>query len=395
MLRPLSIALFLMFFSNEPHLQAMQVAAPCLERPVAERPFTLVRLLDVVHSYPPSRAVDLIRTCGVRVPFDKELEASLREAGAEENVVAAVREVAPKPVVVEKKPEPPPPSPATVPAPVTAPSTAPAGPVKGDMRVNPKDDLRYVYIPPGTFRMGCSPGDSACKDNEKPAHDVVISKGFWMGQSHVTVEAYKKYVRSAGKAMPEEPVFLGKKLNLNWSFDSVPMTMVSWAEARSYCEWSGLRLPTEAQWEYAARAGSTGARYAELEEVAWWSGNSGNAAIDAELMWKTDTKNFGKAIAKNGNRPHVVSQKRPNDFKLYDMLGNAWQWTADWFKNSYDGEGLEKDPLGPPGGEYRVLRGGSWYSLSTYVRSSERFRYPPANRFDDAGFRCAGELRVP
>ena len=371
----------------------MQVTAPCLERPVAERPFTLSRLLDAVRNYPAVRAADIIRTCGVRVPFDKELEDALREAGAEDIVVDAVRAEAPKPVVVEKKPEPPPPSP--VPAPVTAAPTAPAGPVKGDIRVNLRDGLRYVYIPPGTFRMGCSPGDRACKDNEKPAHDVLISKGFWMGQSHVTVEAYKKYVRSTGKAMPDEPVVLGKKLNLNWSIDLVPMTMVSWSDARNYCEWSGLHLPTEAQWEYAARAGTTGARYGELEEVAWWSGNSGDKGIDSELIWKTDNPNFGKRITKNGNRPHVVSQKRPNDFKLYDMLGNAWQWTADWFKNSYDGEGLERDPLGPPGGEYRVMRGGSWYSLSNYVRSSERFRYLPASHVDDVGFRCAGELRVP
>ena len=358
-----------------------QTSAPCLERPAADRPYTRVRLLDIVKNQTPVRAEYLIRTCGVRIAFTAELEADLRESGAEEGVVVAVREVAPKPVVavIEKRPEP---------------VAQPVGPVKGEVRVNSKDGLRYVFIPPGTFRMGCSPGDDACQTAEKPAHDVRISKGFWMGQTDVTVEVYKKYIRSTGKSMPDEPVAYDKKLNPNWSNESVPMTMVSWSDSRDYCEWAGLRLPTEAEWEYAVRGGSSSARYGQLDEIAWWGGNSGDKAIDADAIWASDKGNYAKKIVENGGRPHGVAQKRANSFKLYDMLGNVWQWTADWYKAGYD-VGDETDPQGPPGGEFRVLRGGSWVSQSSFVRSSFRGRNQPTYRDGNIGLRCAGDAEPP
>jgi formylglycine-generating enzyme required for sulfatase activity len=424
-LRLLSIAGALLFASCHA-LDASQTAAPCLDRPPAERPYSRVHLIDAVRSQTAVRAEYLIRTCGVKVPFNAELEADLKEAGAEENVIAAVREVAPKPAVVTKKL-----------GPVAAP--APTGPVQGDIRENPKDRLRYAFIPSGTFRMGCSPGDDACRDNEKPAHEVRMSKGFWMGQTDVTVEAYKKYVRATGKSMPVEPVAIGRvgthdgpiesamrlsasccdsrlasvaqiyrgplrqpqpvirgqKLNPDWSIESAPMTMVSWTDARDYCEWSGMRLPSEAEWEYAARAGTAGPRYGELDEIAWWAGNSGDKAIDADDIGKNDQANYGKRIVENGDRPHGVALKRANAFKLYDMLGNVWQWTADWYKGPYESSGFETDPQGPPGGDFRVLRGGSWNLNSSFVCASYRYRNLPTYRFLNIGFRCAGEIRVP
>ena len=366
----------LLFVAYGPQFAFAQTAAPCMDKPMAERTYTRVRLLDIIRNQTPVRAEYLIKTCGVRVVFNNELEADLREAGAEDNVVAAVREVAPKPVV-DKKPEP------------------PAGPVKGDVKVNPKDGLRYVFIPHGTFRMGCSAGDGDCHDDEKPSHDVRISKGFWMGQTDVTVEAYKKYVRESGKSMPDEPVAREKKLNPNWSNDTVPMTMVSWTDSRDYCDWAGLRLPTEAEWEYAARGGSSSARYGELDEIAWWGGNSGDKTFDADGIIKSDSSNYFKKLIENGGRPRGVAQKRANAFKLYDMLGNVWQWTADWYKTPYAGDMLETDPQGPPGGERRVLRGGSWVVNSSYVRSSIRIRGRPAYRNVNVGLRCAGEIHIP
>lgn len=325
---------------------AAQVAAPCLDRPLEDRPYNRDHLLDMVRSQTPRRAEYLIRTCGVSSSFSGELESALQEAGAAANVIAAVREVAPKPVVIEK--------------PKPAPERQP---VQVDIRENPKDRLQYVFIPPGTFRMGCSPGDHECDAGEKPAHDVRISTGFWMGQTDVTVEAYKRFVSASGRSMPNSP-----GTNPTWSDGSVPVTLVSWNEAHDYCGWAGMRLPTDAEWEYAARAGSTDSRYGDLGAIGWYEDNS-------------------------GGRLQRVAQKQPNAFKLYDMLGNVWQWTADWAA-PYENRGGETDPQGPPSGTSRVLRGGCWVSNSSSVRASIRGWNQPSVRFNVNGFRCAGEIRV-
>ncbi len=366
--------------------QQQQQPAPCLARPVADRPYTRVRLFEVVRYEAPVRAEYLIRTCGIRMPFTNELESDLREAGTEENVMSAVRDVAPKPTATP---------PVKQPEPVNPPP--PPGPKVGDFRTNPKDGLRYAYIPPGTFRMGCaSSDDGPCDADEKPAHDVRITKGFWMGQTEVTTEAYKRFVNATGGSMPDkEPESVGRKLNPNWSGDSLPMTMVTWHNARDYCQWAGMGLPTEAEWEYAARAGTTGAHYADLDQVAWYGNNSGDKIIDTQNIWTSDQRNYAKRIGENGNRPRPVGQKKANAFKLYDMLGNVWEWTADWYKDKYNSDSLEVDPDGPPGGESRVLRGGSWVINPAYVRASNRNGYLPTNRNSDFGFRCRGEIRVP
>lgn len=315
-----------------------QVPAPCLDRPLAERPYSRVRLIAVVSDQGPNRAEYLIRACGVRVPFTADLEADLKEAGAEENVIRAVREVAPRP----EPPNPPPEATA------------------GQIATNSKDGLRYVHIPPGRFKMGCSDGDSDCFSDEQPAHEVRITKGFWIGQTEVAVEAYKRYADSTSRSLPYEAKLL----------DGNPMTDVSWTESRNYCEWAGLRLPTEAEWEYAARAGSGALRYGPIEDIAWYNDNS-------------------------GRRSHAVAQKQANAFKLYDMIGNVLEWTADWYQDSYYAEGPRDDPQGPQSGELRVLRGGSWSNPPRMTRLSNRDRGRPSGRSNAIGFRCVGEKIVP
>jgi formylglycine-generating enzyme required for sulfatase activity len=258
------------------------------------------------------------------------------------------------------------------------------------VNVNAKDGLKYVWIPPGTFTMGCSPGDSECDGDEKPAHQVTVSKGFWMGQTTVTVGAYKRYAQATGKPMPPEKDNDGRLLNAAAGNDSLPVVAVTWDEAAGYCGWAGMRLPAEAEWELAARAGTTGARYGNLDEIAWYGDNSGRGRIDSTAIWNTDQKNYAKRLFDNGNGPKPVGQKLPNAYGLYDMLGNVWQWVADWYGEKYYQASERQDPTGPPGGTLRTLRGGSWNLNPRNVRASYRCRVVPQFRIYLLGVRCAG-----
>ncbi|MHB8655720.1 MAG: SUMF1/EgtB/PvdO family nonheme iron enzyme [Terriglobia bacterium] len=268
-------------------------------------------------------------------------------------------------------------------------------PSPGTVRLNPKDGLKYVWIPRGTFMMGCSPRDRKCDAAEKPAHQVTITKGFWMGQTEVTVGAYKRFARSAGKAIPPEPNFMGRALNSGWNKDAMPIVDVTWDEARDYCSWAGGRLPTEAEWEYAARGGNTDARYRPLDEVAWYADNSGQQRLDSAQISEDDPKNYAQRLKDNGNGMHEVAQKRPNGFGLFDTLGNVWEWVNDWYDANYYQNSPSQDPTGSPSGTARVLRGGSWLDYPMSVRVSYRVWYIPGNRNYRLGFRCAREVDKP
>lgn len=243
-------------------------------------------------------------------------------------------------------------------------------------KVNAKDGLTYVWIPAGTFRMGCSPDDHECFDDEKPVHRVAISKGFWMGQTLVTQAAYARIIG----ASPSR--FKGEHL---------PVETVSWDEAKTYCRKLEMRLPTEAEWEYAARAGSTATRYGDLQAVAWYAGNSGPKFVDGRALYQNDPKNYEEKLIARGNQTHVVGQKQPNAWGLYDMLGNVWEWTADWFDKNYYAHSETVDPKGPSHGEYRTVRGGAWDEDPKNVRLSGHYWLPPDSRTFYTGFRCVGE----
>jgi formylglycine-generating enzyme required for sulfatase activity len=227
---------------------------------------------------------------------------------------------------------------------------------------NPRDRQVYVRIPAGSFMMGCTEGDKECYEDEKPSHMVQISRDFWIGQTEVTVGAFERYAVAKGVRVP--PDQKGNKF---------PVMAVLWEEADEYCKWVGGRLPSEAEWEYAARGGTAAIRYGDLNAIAWTSANSQHTA-------------------------HEVAQKRANAFGLYDMLGNAWEWVNDWYGSKYYEHSPAVDPMGPPAGDtlsqkgvempVRVIRGGAWIGFPGVARASYRYWFIPSLRVANIGFRC-------
>ena len=268
----------------------------------------------------------------------------------------------------------PPQSPRAGPQLVQAAPEPPANkPSPGATKVNPKDGLTYVWIPPGKFIMGCSPNDNMCGPDEKPAHPVTLTKGFWMGQTPVTNAAWKKLPYPSGWA-DREITYLGKtfKISETTGQPNVPAVGMLWDEARVFCERMGGRLPTEAEWEYAARAGTTLPRYARLASIS------------------VSTDQAGKPLQLSG--PARVAQKEKNAWNLYDLYGSVGQWTADRHGASYYERSPERDPPGSSEGSARVLRGGSFERNSLgHLRASSRMSLMPNKYGYDMGFRCVLE----
>ena len=217
-------------------------------------------------------------------------------------------------------------------------------------KVNPTDGLTYVFVPPGTFMMGCSPDDKLCQPTEWPAHSVTITKGFWIGQTQVTQAAFLKLM---GKNPSH---FKGAKL---------PVDGASFNDAVAYCAKLQMRLPTEAEYEYAARGGTNTASYGPIKQIAWY--NPGGDPT--------------------GGETHEVATKQPNAYGLYDMLGNVWEWVSDWYA-PYDAA-PSTDPKGPATGQNHVVRGASWDEIANVVRVSFRNRVVTGISDDYNGFRCA------
>ena len=252
---------------------------------------------------------------------------------------------------------------------------------------NPHDGLTYVWIPAGKFTMGCDLPD--CRSNEKPTHEVTVSKGFYLSQTETTVGAYRRFVAATGTRLPTEPFWNFHSLNPGWKSVNSPISQVSWNEAAKYCEWIGGRLPTEAEWEYAARGGSTTVRYDDLEKIAWYADNSGDVRIDALTISNTDNEHYEDRIMKNGANAHPVGLKAPNAFGLHDMIGNVWEWVADYYGENYDAGSASENPAGPATGTERIGRGGSYYVQSKRNTSTARSNQKPDYSNAGFGFRCA------
>lgn len=230
-----------------------------------------------------------------------------------------------------------------------------------------------VLIPAGTFTMGSNE-----YENEKPPHEVTISKTFYMGKYQVTQQQWHA-------VMGGNPSYFEGAKN--------PVDAVSWDDCQEFCKKlsakgaSPLRLPREAEWEYACRAGTTGpyAGTGELDDMGWFADNSGDDRLDSQHIRNTDKAHHAARLRANNPRTHPVGQKEPNAWGLYDMHGNVYEWCADWF-GRYSSTS-ETDPTGAASGDGRAIRGGSWNYFSYGCRSAYRHYNSPSDRNRVCGFR--------
>ena len=295
------------------------------------------------------------------------------------------------------QPQPPVVAPPVRPTPPPFRPTPPVGPGPGETRINPVDGAEMVFIPGGSFQMGSDPKeidalwaktgwDADWKKfvpDEYPKHRVSV-EGFWAYKHEVTNEQYGKFMKATGQPKPD----YWEDADLN--DPKQPVVGVSWDDAQAYCKWAGARLPTEAEWEYAARAGD--------ERLFPWGD---------EYPPKTRCGNFADETVKKqkefANWPIVegyddgyvytapVGSFPANPFGLHDLAGNVWEWCADWY-DKYPGAQVTSDAFGQ---KFRVLCGGSWGDSTFFLRCSGRCRSAADNRSSFVGFRCVSAGRGP
>jgi len=262
-------------------------------------------------------------------------------------------------------------------APTRAPTQAPTA--NQDEITDPKG-VTMRLVPAGEFTMG-----SETYDDEKPIHQVYLD-AYYMDKYEMTNALYETCV-SAGVCDP--PQQTSSYTHTSYYGDSqyadYPVIYVDWNQATTYCEWRGARLPTEAEWEKAAR-GTDGRVY------PW--GNEWDVRSTRRLNFsdKNDPTGASDTVADDGYADTAPVGSYPNGispYGLYDMAGNVWEWVADWYDSSYYANSPSSNPMGSSSGEYRVLRGGSWLSVEYYARSAYRFRVVPSYINGLVGFRCA------
>jgi formylglycine-generating enzyme required for sulfatase activity len=231
--------------------------------------------------------------------------------------------------------------------------------VTGSTKTSNIDGMTLVYVPAGAFTMG---DDSGEKD-ERPAHKVYLD-AFWIDQTEVTNKQYQTCVNAGSCKLPSDTSNFN---NLN--YEQHPVVYVDWNMAKAYCNWAGRILPTEAQWEKAAR-GTDGRIYPWGEVIDCNKANYQSSCV--------------------GNTASVGSYKSgKSPYGAYDMAGNVWEWVNDFYEENYYQDSPSSNPGGPISGAYRILRGGSWDNLIRHAHSSLRLKFPPDGNSYIVGFRCA------
>jgi len=255
-----------------------------------------------------------------------------------------------------------------------------------------------VYVPAGEFLMGSASKDMFANPNEKPQHTVYLD-AFWIDQTEVTVAKFRSFVQVDGyQTTAEEQGWAyawvesakeWQKVNgADWQHpfgpgsdveDDHPVVQVSWFDAVAYCAWVGGSLPTEAQWEKAAR-GTDGRIY------PWGNVFDGIFLNYCDAHCENGDRTFDDGYqfsAPVGSYPAGISP-----YGAFDMAGNVWEWTADWYDDDYYADSPARNPGGPVSGQYRVLRGGSWNHDRSGMRTVYRLESPPGSRVDNFGYRC-------
>jgi sulfatase modifying factor 1 len=238
-----------------------------------------------------------------------------------------------------------------------------------------KDGAPMILIPAGPFTMGSNDG----LPNERPEHSVTLD-AYYIDQYEVTAGRYQLFVESANRNLP--PTWDDEAAQ---TMSNLPAVGMSWTDAAAYCKWAGRRLPTEAEWEKAAR-GTDGRRYPwghmqPFVDIANY--NRGVWVSDAITLVPVNSGLEGMSVR------HGLKQGGKSPYGLFHMAGNAAEWVADWYDREYYLKSPEKNPTGPSQGERRVLRGGSWADLPAALRVTARFSAEPDFEDRTMGFRCA------
>lgn len=262
----------------------------------------------------------------------------------------------------------------------TTQATSPGGsPAKPEPRqktqaseITGKDGAPMVLVPAGEFMMGSRQDDKTSKNDERPFHSVYLD-AYYIDQYEVTTTGYAKFMQVTKRIAPE-----------HWSEDILkqhgrkPVVGVDWMDAAAYCAWAGKRLPTEAEWEKAARG-------TDKRLYPWGSEAPTRQRANYNSL-RFDFKDYG-ALTDVGS-----FEQGKSPYGAYDMAGNVYEWSADWYDENYYGKSLPRNPEGPSNGEFRVLRGGAWDSVPVYVRSTYRYWAAPTARLVTVGFRCAQDV---
>jgi len=241
-----------------------------------------------------------------------------------------------------------------------------------------KDGAPMIRVPAGQFPMGVPKGDRDGGRDEYPRHDVQLD-AYYIDKYEVTHGRYAEFVKATGHRIPENPKNSKRTLwsdHLSDALAERPVINVDWHDADAYCRWAGKRLPTEAEWEKAAR-GTDDRRF------PWGNVEPTHKHLNFNQQWQGEKTLMPVGSYEAGKSP----------FGAYDMAGNVWEWVADWYDPLYYEKSPPTNPKGPEAGTYKVLRSSGWSVETPLVRLFTRVKSDPVNRNDSTGFRCAADAK--